>query len=302
MTQPPADWYDDGSGRLRYWDGSMWTEHFADTYRPAATPSGGYGQAAPRYDQAQPGYGQPSSFGPAHASEQSEPSAQASYTAPPSSGAQPSPEGYTFAPSTAGAEYYDPFSAPPSRAALDSAGAQPRKRMAGWVIAVIVGGVVLVVVGIGVIAAVLIPMVNSSDNAAGDDFAQGFADAFDEDPAVPVALGSAYWNLDDAYWYDSCEEFLSVTTVSYQIGAGVVGQDCVGAFLLDEAEVGFYGVPQQGQITGDTATLLVLENSIEDGIEYGTYADYSLVLVDGGWLFDYVTYADTPEELGYSTY
>ena len=38
MTDPsktPAGWYDDGSGNLRYWDGSAWTEHRAPG--PAAT-------------------------------------------------------------------------------------------------------------------------------------------------------------------------------------------------------------------------------------------------------------------------
>lgn len=28
----PAGWYDDGSGRQRYWDGETWTEYFADSY------------------------------------------------------------------------------------------------------------------------------------------------------------------------------------------------------------------------------------------------------------------------------
>lgn len=32
---PVAGWYDDDSGRQRYWDGSAWTEHFADEYRAA---------------------------------------------------------------------------------------------------------------------------------------------------------------------------------------------------------------------------------------------------------------------------
>jgi len=46
----PAGWYDDGSGRQRYWDGSQWTEHFA----PAAPPLAA--QAAPPVPTApQPG-------------------------------------------------------------------------------------------------------------------------------------------------------------------------------------------------------------------------------------------------------
>lgn len=47
----PAGWYDDGSGRQRWWDGSQWTEHYAtegadvsapaeDSVPSAETPSG----------------------------------------------------------------------------------------------------------------------------------------------------------------------------------------------------------------------------------------------------------------------
>lgn len=32
----PAGWYDDGSGRQRWWDGTQWTEHFAPAAEPAA--------------------------------------------------------------------------------------------------------------------------------------------------------------------------------------------------------------------------------------------------------------------------
>lgn len=32
----PAGWYDDGSGRQRWWDGTQWTEHFAPVAEPAA--------------------------------------------------------------------------------------------------------------------------------------------------------------------------------------------------------------------------------------------------------------------------
>lgn len=38
----PAGWYDDGSGRQRWWDGTQWTEHFApivDSTEPAADAS-----------------------------------------------------------------------------------------------------------------------------------------------------------------------------------------------------------------------------------------------------------------------
>lgn len=29
----PAGWYDDGSGRQRWWDGGQWTQHFAEPAR-----------------------------------------------------------------------------------------------------------------------------------------------------------------------------------------------------------------------------------------------------------------------------
>ncbi|MCW2798714.1 MAG: hypothetical protein JWQ70_186 [Aeromicrobium sp.] len=36
---PPAGYYDDGSGRQRWWDGVQWTDHFQDTpVAPAAAP------------------------------------------------------------------------------------------------------------------------------------------------------------------------------------------------------------------------------------------------------------------------
>ncbi|MFE4950159.1 DUF2510 domain-containing protein [Leifsonia sp. NPDC056665] len=37
-----AGWYDDGSGRLRWWDGGQWTDHFADqTQAPVVAASDG---------------------------------------------------------------------------------------------------------------------------------------------------------------------------------------------------------------------------------------------------------------------
>ena len=37
MNETPAGWYDDGSGRRRWWDGSVWTDEFLETEPPAPT-------------------------------------------------------------------------------------------------------------------------------------------------------------------------------------------------------------------------------------------------------------------------
>lgn len=45
----PAGWYDDGSGRQRWWDGTQWTDHFADAPRAGGdlSPSAAGSQGAP---------------------------------------------------------------------------------------------------------------------------------------------------------------------------------------------------------------------------------------------------------------
>jgi hypothetical protein len=40
VSEVPAGWYDDGSGSLRYWDGTFWTEYTAARYSPPAPASG----------------------------------------------------------------------------------------------------------------------------------------------------------------------------------------------------------------------------------------------------------------------
>ena len=41
MSDTPAGWYDDGSGRHRWWDGAQWTEHFADQQPPQVVDAAG---------------------------------------------------------------------------------------------------------------------------------------------------------------------------------------------------------------------------------------------------------------------
>ncbi|QTX05616.1 DUF2510 domain-containing protein [Agromyces archimandritae] len=53
-TGTPAGWYDDGSGRQRYWDGAQWTDRFADAGAPVppyAPPSTGRsGDSGPKWN------------------------------------------------------------------------------------------------------------------------------------------------------------------------------------------------------------------------------------------------------------
>lgn len=35
-----AGWYDDGSGRIRWWDGSQWTDHYAESQQPSGALAG----------------------------------------------------------------------------------------------------------------------------------------------------------------------------------------------------------------------------------------------------------------------
>lgn len=53
----PAGWYDDGSGRQRWWDGTKWTEHFAPEAAAAESAPGASGAEATAY--AAPAAGSP---------------------------------------------------------------------------------------------------------------------------------------------------------------------------------------------------------------------------------------------------
>lgn len=286
MTQIPANWYDDGSGRLRYWDGFAWTEHFADTYVPQA-------QSAP-----------PASFGPAQQSAQpagawspqeaaaphddgapASPSAQV-YAAPPVQGAPPD-LGYAAPGAGVQDASADPFAAAPRQHGYQDPAAAPRKKLPGWGIALIIGGAVLLLGGMVAIVVVGVNAIESSNSLVDTVF-----DDLEDEAAVPPELAMAYWDLDLAYRHDSCAELKAITTPRYLESLGVDADTCVGAFNLDEYEVGFDGTIDEGSMDVTTGSLSVYETYTEAGIDYGDYAEYTLVQVNGEWLFDSLVYGD----------
>lgn len=77
----PAGWYDDGSGRQRWWDGTQWTEHFAPVVESA--PSGADDSVAAGTDESatHPGSGSSDATEPGTSSEAIPESAAAAETA-----------------------------------------------------------------------------------------------------------------------------------------------------------------------------------------------------------------------------
>lgn len=74
---PPAGWYEDPDGVMRWWDGAQWTEYTqpppAAPQQPGMPPAGQYGQPGGQY-AGQPG--QPGQPGPTHAAYPMQPTQQ----------------------------------------------------------------------------------------------------------------------------------------------------------------------------------------------------------------------------------
>lgn len=130
----PAGWYDDGSGRQRWWDGTQWTEHFApltateassadetsaDASSADSVDAGHDGTSAADTDAAVPVAGESAAAADTAASLESVAAVEnSSWNTPASDDAAAStetPAEEVAAPEPAAAEASDPWSAPESR-------------------------------------------------------------------------------------------------------------------------------------------------------------------------------------------
>ena len=280
MTQTPANWYDDGSGRLRYWDGSAWTDHFADTYVPPlppapSAPEAGFGpaQSTANWDYQPQATAQGDGF-----------PANYDHAAPPTTDER-ADLGYAV-PGAGGQDALaDPFAAAPRQDSYPTSASAPKKKLPGWALALIVTGIVLIVGAAVAIAFLFVNVANTTNNVFEDAVKE-----LDNATTVPTELESTYWELDDAYRNDSCSELMAVTTQSYRDSVGIENDTCAGAFNLDEDAASFYAYVESGEITGDSATLVAYESYSDAGQDFGDDASYTLVNVEGAWLFDTIEF------------
>ncbi|MDQ0648919.1 hypothetical protein QFZ53_003115 [Microbacterium natoriense] len=155
----PAGWYDDGSGRQRWWDGSQWTEHFYAQAEAAASA-------------------QPADIAPAGAAAPVAPAADAAPFAPP----------YVMAigATTPGADVAAAVPAHPGYAQPFSPSVRPTPRFP------VLGVIGLCIVGLGIVLSCIPPIAAAGWVALGAGFVLSIASLFLRSAKWPgvVALGA----------------------------------------------------------------------------------------------------------------
>jgi hypothetical protein len=260
MATTPPGWYDDGRGALRWWDGTQWTEH---VQTPDAEPP-----AADALDA---------------------PAADGSVAAP----AEPVP--YELAPDGT----YPP-SAPPGYPGGFPGGSTPSgafisatepKKSKLWILWVVIG---VVLIGLVVLAAVLIPVLISLFGSAASGGSSSGADGDDE--AAAVAAVELY---DEAWATGDCEKFEESTTQGFREASEI--PDCASftaasqGFVdsVDDYELTVVSVETDNDeqitvITAETYTSMFDEegNPTGEALPYEDDWAYVLIPAGDGWVIN----------------
>lgn len=285
----PAGWYDDGSGRLRWWDGQQWTEHFADQQSAAPeAPAAAQGAAEPAGDERkfadeapeQDGAGQEGAEQDAPEQDGASQDGAEAIAATPEPSPVPAP---TPMPGDASQPLQDPASsaAPmPPQPAYAAAPAtpqggyaaqpgavapqEPKKSRTGLIVGIVVGAVVLLLAIAGVAIALAVGGLLSAVSGP-NDATDALYDAWaTEDCAAEFALTTEFYNGGD--------EAAFCANPDYSFLDGMVSYEITGT-----------------TIENSTATVTVDE-------DWGDFVDvwqYELVQVDDEWLVDAVDFVET---------
>lgn len=216
-NQTPAGWYPAEGGKVRWWDGNAWTDHYADQ-TPATMPTQSAPGAPPTTPSASAPAGQPPvgtppagpppvAGVPTPATTPSAPPAQGQYP-PQYAGAQPAGVAAGAVPPVP-----NPGGAPGYAAAAPAA---PQKRSLAWLWILLGVLALLFIVGIIVVVAVLIPALSTTSGpstptpeptptvatspTADPDPTSSPPDSGSDEEALIAAVNEEfdYWQLSDA--------------------------------------------------------------------------------------------------------
>lgn len=204
----PAGWYDDGSGRQRWWDGQQWTDNYADQQAaPAAEPAPE--AAAPQADDERKYADEaPAEDGAEAIASTPEPSPVPAPT--------PMPEQPAYAAAPAAQPAYTP----------QPAAQEPKKSRTGLIIGIVVGAIVLLLVIVGAIIALAVGGLTAAVSGP-NDATDALYDAWaTEDCAAEFDLTTEYYNGgdEDAFCTDPDYSFLDGME-SYEITGTSVTND-----------------------------------------------------------------------------
>lgn len=315
MATTPPGWYDDGNGAVRWWDGAQWTEHVHAPDAAAPAPAQAEAIAEPAFvpepepapavepsPVAAPAFiGEPAPAAPPAPAVEPAPAAEPAFLTDSATASEPAPPiGYPGAPAgypgaPAGSGYPGapggypeaPGGYPTAAGGVFADAAEPRKSKL-WILWVVLG---VVVVGLIVLAAVLIPLVIGLFTSAVSGGTAGASS--DENAAVSsVKLYDEAWDTAD------CDKFQTATTESFRTLIQI--EDCdtfVAASrdftdATDDYELVIDGVETVGdQIVVETTESYdslydASGNPLDQPEPAEEHYAYTVVAADGGWAID----------------